>query len=46
MISIKRMSIIIGVVYGYFFFKEKKIRERLSGALLMFLGFVMIVTAS
>jgi len=46
MISIKRTSLIIGVLYGYLFFKEKKIRERLTGATLMFIGFVMIVTAS
>jgi drug/metabolite transporter (DMT)-like permease len=46
MISVKRTSLIIGVVYGYFLFKEKNIRERLLGAFLMFLGFVMIVTAS
>jgi len=45
MVSVKRMSLIIGVVYGYVFFKEKNIRERLTGALLMFAGFVMVVTA-
>jgi drug/metabolite transporter (DMT)-like permease len=45
MISLKRMSVIIAVLYGYFFFREKHIRERLSGALIMFIGFVMIVTA-
>jgi drug/metabolite transporter (DMT)-like permease len=46
MISVKRTSVIVGVLYGYFLFKEKNIRERLSGALLMFIGFVLIVTAS
>lgn len=46
MISLKRTSLIVGVIYGYFFFKEKNIRERLTGALFMFTGFVMIVTAS
>jgi drug/metabolite transporter (DMT)-like permease len=45
MISVKRISLIIGVVYGYFLFKEKNIRERLLGAALMFIGFIMIVTA-
>ncbi len=45
-ISVKRMSLIIGVFYGYLFFKEKQIRERLIGALMMFAGFIMIVTAS
>jgi drug/metabolite transporter (DMT)-like permease len=46
MISLKRTSLLIGVMYGYFFFKEKNIGERLSGAVLMLIGFVMIVTAS
>lgn len=46
MISVKRTSLLIGVIYGYFLFKEKNIKERLSGAILMFTGFVIIVTAS
>ena len=46
MISLKRTSMIMGVIYGYFLFKEKNIRERLAGAVIMFIGFVMIVTAS
>jgi drug/metabolite transporter (DMT)-like permease len=45
MISVKRTSLIIGVIYGYFLFREKNIRERLAGAVLMFTGFAMIVTA-
>lgn len=45
MISLKRTSLLIGVIYGYFLFKEKHIKERLLGALLMFIGFVLIVTA-
>ncbi|MEW6214838.1 MAG: DMT family transporter [Nitrospirota bacterium] len=44
-ISVKRTSLIIGVMYGYLFFREKNIKERLFGATLMFIGFVMIVTA-
>ncbi|MDI6889807.1 MAG: DMT family transporter [Thermodesulfovibrionales bacterium] len=44
-ISVKRMSLIIGVLFGYLFFKEKNIRERLFGTMLMFIGFVMVVTA-
>ncbi len=44
-ISIKRMSLIFGVLYGYLLFKEEKIQERLLGAMLMFVGFVMVVTA-
>jgi len=45
MISVKRISLIIGLVYGYILFREKNIKERLSGALLMLVGFVLIVTA-
>jgi uncharacterized membrane protein len=46
MISLKRTSLLIGVVYGYFLFGEKHIKERFTGALLMFSGFVLIVTAA
>ncbi len=45
MISIKRLSLLIGVLYGYLIFKEKGIVERLTGAFLMFVGFVLIVTS-
>ena len=45
MISVKRTSVIIGVLYGYFLFRERHIKERLAGAIIMFVGFVMIVTA-
>ncbi|MEW6674739.1 MAG: DMT family transporter [Nitrospirota bacterium] len=45
-ISVKRISLIIGVIYGYLFFREGDIKERLFGAILMFIGFVMIVTTS
>ncbi len=43
MISVKRLSLLIGVFYGYLLFKESGIRERLLGAVLMFTGFVLIV---
>lgn len=46
MISVKRLSLIIGIMYGYFLFKEENIRERLLGAILMFTGFVMVITAA
>jgi len=46
MISLKRTSIIMGIIYGYFLFKERNIGERLAGAVIMFVGFVMIVTAA
>jgi drug/metabolite transporter (DMT)-like permease len=45
MISVKRTSLLIGVLYGHLFFKEEKVGERMSGAVLMFAGFVLIVTA-
>jgi uncharacterized membrane protein len=43
MISVKRLSLLIGVFYGYLFFKESGIRERLLGTSLMLAGFVLIV---
>ena len=46
MISVKRLSLIIGIIYGYFLFREENIKERFLGAILMFIGFVMVVTAS
>jgi drug/metabolite transporter (DMT)-like permease len=45
MISVKRISLVIGVLYGYFLFRETDIGERVFGALLMLTGFVLIVTA-
>ena len=45
MISVKRISLVIGVLYGYFLFRETNIRERMLGTLLMLTGFVLIVTA-
>jgi uncharacterized membrane protein len=45
MISVKRTSLLMGVLYGYVLFREKNIRERLLGALLMFAGFVLVVIA-
>jgi uncharacterized membrane protein len=44
-ISLKRTILLVGVMYGCFFFREKNIQERFIGALLMLIGFVMIVTA-
>ncbi len=46
MISVKRLSLIIGIMYGYFLFREENIKERFLGAVLMLTGFVMVVTAS
>ena len=45
MISVKRVSLLIGLLYGYLFFKEENIRSRFMGALLMFIGFLMVVNA-
>lgn len=43
MISVKRLSLLIGVTYGWLFFAEKDIRERFLGAALMLAGFIIIV---
>lgn len=43
MISVKRLSLLIGIFYGYLFFKESGIRERMLGTILMLTGFVLIV---
>lgn len=43
MISVKRLSLLIGVLFGYMFFKETNIRERFVGTFLMIIGFVLIV---
>jgi drug/metabolite transporter (DMT)-like permease len=42
-VSVKRTSILISVIYGYYFFREGNIRERLSGTVLMIIGFTIIV---
>jgi uncharacterized membrane protein len=42
MISIKRTSLIFSVIYGALVFKEEKLRERLVGAGLMFVGVALI----
>jgi uncharacterized membrane protein len=43
MISVKRLSLLIGIFYGYLFFKESGIKERMLGTILMLTGFVLIV---
>ena len=42
MISVKRMSILFSVVYGWLLFRESQIGNRMAGALLMFLGVICI----
>ena len=43
MISIKRLSILFGVIFGAVIFKEKNIRVRLAGATLMLSGAALII---
>jgi drug/metabolite transporter (DMT)-like permease len=41
-IAIKRAGMVLAVVFGHFFFKEKHLRERLAGALLMTAGVILL----
>jgi len=41
-ISIKRASIVLSVVFGYFLFHEKEIKDRLIGSVIMLAGIVII----
>lgn len=41
-ISVKRLSTFFGALWGYFFFKEKDIKERLLGTVIMIAGVVLI----
>ena len=43
--SIKRLSILISVLAGHYFFKEKDVKQKLSGSIIMVLGVVLIVLA-
>ena len=43
MMSIKRTSSIFSVLYGHFWFKEKNMRNRFLGALIMLLGAVLVI---
>jgi uncharacterized membrane protein len=42
MISVKRFSVVLGLIYGVVVFKEKNIAVRTSGTLLMVAGAVLI----
>ncbi|MGO9137818.1 MAG: EamA family transporter [Syntrophales bacterium] len=42
MVSLKRTSLLFGVLYGALWFKEEKIAERLSGAIIMITGVFLI----
>ncbi|NQE34337.1 EamA family transporter [Microcoleus asticus] len=41
-IALKRTSVLMGVLFGHFIFKEKDIQERLLGAAIMILGVLFI----
>lgn len=41
-VSCKRISILFGVIYGCVFFKEQHFRERLGGALIIFVGVILL----
>lgn len=45
MISVKRLSLIIGIIYGYILFREERFRQRLLGAVIMLMGFIIIINA-
>ncbi|MBI4692188.1 MAG: EamA family transporter [Candidatus Terrybacteria bacterium] len=42
-ISIKRTSVIMGVLFGALIFKEKGLKERLLGAVIMVMGVILIL---
>ena len=42
MVSVKRLSILFGVLYGFMFFKEANIKERFLGATVMVSGIIVI----
>lgn len=46
MIAVKRTSFLFSVLYGHWFFKEENIKERMTGAVLMFSGFVLVVAGN
>jgi drug/metabolite transporter (DMT)-like permease len=45
MVSVKRSSLLISIMFGYLFFREENIRDRFLGALLMFAGFILVVSS-
>ncbi|MFY9397634.1 MAG: DMT family transporter [Desulfomonilia bacterium] len=42
MIAVKRTSLLFGVLYGAWLFREEKITERLAGAMIMVIGVLLI----
>ena len=45
MISVKRTSMIFGVIYGWILFKEKNVGDRLLGSVIMVAGVIIIAWA-
>jgi len=45
MISVKRTSLLFGVLYGHWLFGERQFSKRIVGATVMFAGLVMIVVS-
>ena len=43
MISVKRLSLLMGVLYGHFLFHEAGLRERVAGGILMVTGVALIM---
>ncbi len=44
MVSVKRLSLLFGVIFGAMFFMETNIKERFLGATIMVLGIILIST--
>jgi len=42
-ISVKRLSILFGVIFGGFLFKEKNLSKRIVGSIVMILGTILII---
>ncbi|MBU1179644.1 DMT family transporter [Patescibacteria group bacterium] len=42
-LAIRRFSAIIGIAFGYFWFKEKNISQRLLGAILVLVGLLVVI---
>lgn len=43
MIAVKRLSLLMGILYGYFLFREDGLGERLAGGIFMIAGVALIV---
>jgi uncharacterized membrane protein len=46
LISVRRLAVLMGVLYGFVLFKESGVGERFLGASLMLAGFVMLALAT